>query len=181
MRYAVFSLVVSVLGAGSVSAQRFVEIGAGWTHLASSHALSEKIGNGANVRASIGVPLTPRVSGRLDLAGTFFHRKSEYFPPCPAPGCSHPFYTSDANAVLGLTANDLLNIDQRGVFYLIGGPGVYLADGRASELHLGGDAGVGVSIPFGGMHALVEAKVSRLFGSTTGPPWMVPVSLGLRF
>jgi hypothetical protein len=92
--------------------------------------------------------------------------------------------------VAALSANWLVDVDPRGILYGIGGAGVYDVDDRSqkSGVSLGVSAGAGIAVPVGGgLRAFVEARyhVLRieqvLLGTTARPPWIVPVTFGVRF
>jgi hypothetical protein len=75
-----------------------------------------------------------------------------------------------------------VNVDPRGIFYVIGGAGLYEVYGPATELHLGVSAGAGTAVPVGArLRAVVEAHWHGLLGATSGSPWLVPVTVGLRY
>jgi hypothetical protein len=131
---------------------------------------------------SIGRELASKFRVRFDAAVTQFDHEMPVFPPCPIGGCTQSFYNTKTNGVIGLTANGLVNLDPRGIVYLIGGAGVYNAYVPSAELHIGVSAGAGIVVPVGArLHAFAEARWHDLFGGTLGPSWLVPITVGLRY
>lgn len=167
--------------APAASAQTFVEFGGGWNYLAPASTGNNYV-RGFNIRASVGRQFAPNLRWRIDAFRSEFDNTVQYVPPCPPPGCTHLYYEKQSVSVTGLTANGLVNVDPRGIFYVIGGAGLYVADASSSELHLGVAAGAGIAVPLGArLRAVVEGRWHGLLGATDGPPWLVPITVGLRF
>jgi len=174
-------LACHLICAPAASAQTFVELGGGWTYLAPAPA-GESYSRGFNIRASVGRQIAPHFRWRIDAFRSEFDATRQYYPPCPPPGCTHLYYETRSVSVTGLTANGLVNVDPRGVVYVTGGAGLYAADATSSELHLGVSAGAGIAVPLGArLRAVVEGRWHGLLGATDGPPWLVPITVGLRF
>ncbi len=167
-------------------AQRFYEIGGGWNYLAPAPE-GDGYTRGFNIRASLGWQLAPRVRLRFDAFTSQFDDSVQLPPPiCLAIYVCAPFYNVEPVRVAGLTANGLLNVDPRGILYVIGGAGFYDVYGRPGShdagLRVGVSAGAGISVPVGGrLHAFVEARHHELLFATTQPPWLVPITVGVRF
>ncbi len=169
-----------------VGAQTFIEVGGGSNYLAPPPA-GQSYGHGFNVRASIGRQFTPDFLIRFDA---FTNQFAETVPLVsrlnnPGPvcnGCPPPVYSRPYNGIAGLSASGLVNVDARGMFYVIGGAGFYDTYGGAPRLSTGVSAGAGVSVPVGGrFRAFVEAREHFLFGANSQPPWLVPITVGLRY
>src|SRR6185312_6027485 len=94
-------------------------------------------GHAVNGRVSIGRTVAPRVRVRFDALGLQFDQNVQYFPPCPAPGCTRSYYRAQSNDIVGVIGNGLLDVDRRGIFYLIGGAGAYGAFVPSAERHVG--------------------------------------------
>lgn len=162
-------------------AQSFGEFGGGWNYVGPGPDGATNT-NGFNIRASIGRVVTPRVRLRFDVFVSDFDRKVQFYPPCPAPGCAHPYYNTESAGIAGLTANGIVNADSRGIFYVTGGAGLYDSYGRRTEIRPGISAGVGVAVPVGTrLRAVVEARWHGLIGTTAGPSWIVPITVGFRY
>ena len=170
-------LVVSAMPA---RAQTFVGLSGGWNYVAPV-PLSASYSRGWNVQASIGWHVTTNFLWRIDALASQFDITAAS-QPCPLIGCSGPGYSFRHEVVNGLVANALVNIDSRGLFYLIGGAGLYDVTTQTKAWHFGGSAGAGVAIPVAAhLRAVVEARWHGLVGSTVGPPWLVPVTIGIRY
>jgi hypothetical protein len=162
-------------------AQTFVEFGGGWNYLAPAPA-GDSYSRGLNIRASIGRQIAPNFRWRIDAFTSQFDHNVQFYPPCAFPACTRPYYNAQSVGIAGLTANGLMNVDPRGIFYVIGGTGLYEVYGPATELHLGVSAGAGIAVPVGArLRAVVEAHCHGLLGATSGPPWLVPFTVGLRY
>lgn len=160
-------------------AQAFVELGGGWNYVAPVPNL-ESYSNSLNARASIGWQVAPNFRWRIDAFTNQFHITG-FALPCPAFGCSGPGYSFQSEAVNGLTANGLVNVDPRGIVYVIGGAGLYDVHAQTTERHFGVSAGGGLAVPVAAhLRAVIEARWHGLFGATSGPTWLVPITLGLR-
>jgi hypothetical protein len=166
-------------------AQTFVELGGGWNYLASAPSGAE-YGTGSNVRASIGWQVAPGFRWRIDAFTSQFDVRTTIVQPfvqaCPSFGCSGPGYGFQSERVNGLTANGLVNLDPRGIVYVIGGAGLYDVQTQATEWHVGVSAGAGIAVPVAThLRAVVEVRWHGLLGTTSGPPWLVPITVGLRY
>jgi hypothetical protein len=169
--------------ASPASGQTFFELGAGWSYLAAPVAPQVgTYGQAVNGRVSIGRTVAPRVRVRFDVLGLQFDQKVQYFPPCPAPGCTRSYYRTQSDDIVGVVGNGLLDVDRRGIFYLFGGAGVYGAFVPSAERHLGVSGGAGITLPVRtDLRIFVEAAGHHLFGRTTGPSQFVPITIGLRY
>jgi hypothetical protein len=170
-------------------AQTFVEVAGG------SNELPSAPGNGAyshgfNARASIGRELDSRFSLRLDAFTSTFSRadSTQLFPPCAFPGCTQSYYNVQHQSfgAAGLTMNGLMNLDPRGLFYLIAGTGVVDAFGHtpsgSNEFHLAASGGAGIAVPIGArMRVVVEAQFRGLLGASSVTPWVLPLTIGVRY
>lgn len=162
-------------------AQTFVEFSGGWNYLGPAPA-GDNYANGYNVRASIGRVVAPNVRVRFDLFTSEFDHNVQFYPPCAYPGCTHAYYNTQSMGVAGLTVNGLVNIDPRGIVYVIGGAGLYDVHGTNHELRAGVSAGAGIAVPVGvRLRAVVEARWHGLTSTTVGPSWLVPITVGFRY
>jgi hypothetical protein len=162
-------------------AQTFVELGGGWNFVGSASS-GTSYGGGSSFRASIGWQAATNFRWRIDALTNEFDNKTILAQPCPSFGCSGPPVYGPSEHVNGLTANGLVNVDQRGILYVIGGAGIYDAHAQKEDWLFGVSAGAGIAIPVvPHLHAVVEARWHGLLGSTSGPTWFVPITVGLRY
>jgi hypothetical protein len=169
--------------ASPASGQAFFELGAGWSYLAAP--VAQQVGTYSHAvsgRVSIGRKVTPSLRARFDAVGVQFDQNVQYFPPCPAPGCTRSYYRRQSNSIVGMIGNGVLDVDPHGILYLIGGTGVYAASVPSAEWHLGVSGGAGIAVPVRtDLHVFVEAAGHHLFGRTAGPSHFVPITIGLRY
>lgn len=176
---AALGLLVSPPPAG---AQSFVELGGGWNYPGPTTA-SGRYANGFHARASVGRALAPGFLVRFDAFAGEVDYQQMVTLPCPTFGCGRAS-TDHSVDVAGLTANGIVNVDSRGIFYLIGGVGLYDFDirGPHTDLRPGVSAGAGLAVPVGvRMRAIVEARWHGLIGTAAGPAWIVPITVGFRY
>jgi hypothetical protein len=161
-------------------AQAFVELAGGWNYVAPVASVASS--NGSNVRASIGWQVAPSFRWRIDAFTSQFDAKTALSLPCPSSGCPASAYIQ-SERVNGLTANGLVEVDPRGIFYLIGGAGLYDLQSQTPETwHLGVSAGAGIAVPVAThLRAVVEARWHGVLGATSGPAWLVPITIGFRY
>ena len=162
--------------------QTVVELAGGWTEIAQpSTSTAGHFGHGLAIRASVGWALRPGVDFRIDGMEVQFDRTQQFFPPCPAPGCTGPSFETQQSRVEGLTANAIVHLDKGGIVYVIGGAGLYDSRVEGNEVKVGVALGSGMALPIGGrLRAVFEGRWHWLAGSADGPPWLVPVTVGLR-
>lgn len=178
---AAVALGLLVLGPAPAAAQMFVELGGGWNYVAAQDPVLSWTG-GSSIRASIGWHVEPRVRLRIDALRSEYDAEKVIALPCPSFGCSGPGYSFQSERVSAITANALWDADQRGILYVIGGAGLYGVKTQGTEWVPGVSAGAGVAIPVvSRLRAVVEARWHLLLGSTAGPPWLVPITIGLRY
>jgi hypothetical protein len=167
-------------------AQAFLELGGGWSYMAPAPA-SQNYSRSYDIRASIGQRLSRDVLLRFDAVVNQFDETVPYIshfnnPGCPIPSCSIQYYDRHNNGVAGLTANAIANLDARGFLYVIAGAGIYDTYGGTPRLSTGVSAGGGVTVP---LHArlrlFVEARSHFLLGANEQPPWVAPITIGLRW
>jgi hypothetical protein len=169
-------------GAPRVHAQTFAELGGGSSYLGPA-AGADSYGRAFNVRASLGRELSSDLSIRFD---GFTNQFTDHtFVPSHL---NNPFGSSlapvqEAAGVAGLSVDAIAGIDSRGIFYLLGGAGVYDAfHGRAFSFSTGALAGAGIAVPVSGrVRIFVEARKDFLFGPHPAPAWLVPLTAGFRF
>ncbi len=162
-------------------AQMFVQLGAG-LNFVSPVPSGVGYGSGSNLQASIGWKVEPKIRLRVDVLTSQFDVKATVMPPCPSFGCSGPGFTFHSESVNGVTANILADVDERGIFYLVGGAGLYDVHTQSTERLIGISAGAGLAMPVGSrLRAVVEARWHGLLGATSGPAWLVPITVGLRY
>jgi hypothetical protein len=163
-------------------AQTFGELGGGWSYLSPSNAFTNWT-PGWNLRASIGWQIAPGFRWRIDAFTNQFSAKEQGLPePCPVSGCSGPDYQFQTESVIGLSVNGLVNVDPRGILYMVAGAGV--DDVNTPRTQTCGDvsAGAGVAVPVGAhVRAVLEARWHSLLSFKPGPTGLVPVTFGLRF
>lgn len=194
----IMGLVLLLACAAPLGAQIFVEGGAGWNHVPVQPSTTGRVlePHGFNLRAAIGKAITPRVRVRVD-AFTIQFTDNDNVQVCPYspdsfPGCgSLQHESSYSGNVSGMTATALVNLDRRGFTYVVGGAGMFFdADvvfkyhyPLRGELRLGVSAGAGLSVPVGPrLRAFAEARWNGPFRSNNiEAPWIVPVTLGLRY
>jgi hypothetical protein len=182
-----WSTICMAIGLGLVACappargQTFVEFGGGWNLMASAPS-GDNYSRGISIRASLGRQIAPKLRWRIDIFTSEFDHNVQFYPPCAFPGCTHAYYNAQSVSIDGLTANGMVNVDSRGIFYVIGGAGLYDLRGPATELHLGASVGAGIAVPVGArLRAVVKARWHGLLGATARPPWLVPITVGLRF
>jgi hypothetical protein len=164
-------------------AQMFVELAGGLNYVPTlpSGAI---YASGSNVRASIGWKVASNFSWRIDAFTSQFDSKDNSPLPCPSFGCPPSAYINSEH-VNGLTASGLVSVDPRGIFYVIGGAGLYDVNNEGltvTERHFGVSAGAGITVPMGSrLRAVVEARWHGLLGNPPGPTWLVPITVGLRY
>jgi len=161
-------------------AQAFVELGGGWNYVAPVASVTSS--HGSNFRASLGWQVAPNFRWRIDAFTSQFDAKSALSLPCPSDGCAPSAYIH-SEQVNGLTVNGLVDVDPRGILYLIGGAGLYDSQlPTPEEWHVGVSAGAGIAVPVAShLRAVVEARWHGLLGATSGPTWLVPVTVGFRY
>jgi hypothetical protein len=168
-----------------IRAQTFVELAGGWNDIGPAPEYAS-YSHGFNVRGSIGRQITPRFLLRFDgFTSQFDETITTYvYPPC-AQGvvCNAiPYSVVQSQRIAGLAANGLANVDSRGILYVVGGAGLYDTYGGSARWNIGVSAGAGIAVPISGrLHAVVEAKFHDLLGATYGPPWLMPITVGLRY
>lgn len=187
IRSSVFASVVAAIGVAllvcpvNVRAQTIVEVGAGWNYPGTG-PFGLPYTRGWTARVSVGPQLAQNFLLRIDATMSQFRDSVQFSPPCPSPGCTHAYYNAESVNVLGVVANGILNLDRRGIFYLIGGVGAYDVNARDHALHVGLSGGAGIAMPIGArLRAVAEARWNGLVGNTTGPSWFAPVTFGLRY
>jgi hypothetical protein len=176
-------------------AQTFVELGGGVTYLAPAPP-GNGYSRGFNIQASIGRQFTRRFLLRCDAFMSQFDYRAQIYPPFLTPEGPEYHYGVRSEGVAGLTANGVVNVDPRGILYVVGGAGLYdtyggtgsvrfgtsAAAGGLARVSFGVSAGAGISVPAGGrLRAFVEARDHLLLGANSQPPWLVPITLGLRY
>ncbi|MHB0962990.1 MAG: hypothetical protein ACYC5V_07280 [Gemmatimonadaceae bacterium] len=193
-RASLIRLVGLLACASPVGAQVFVEGGGGWNHVPPHPATTGSVfrPHGFNLRAAVGRVITPRVRVRVEAFTIQFNDKIPVYTylPCVsycAPVDHEARYEGNAS---GVAATGLVNVDSRGVFYVVGGAGLFFnADAISrfdaslmSELRLGVVAGAGLTVPIGGrLRGFAEARWNGPFGNRAVAPWIVPVIVGLRY
>lgn len=172
-------------------AQAFAEFGGGWNHLPPAPS-SQGYAPGFSIQASIGWQLASRFLLRIDAVAVQFDDTVQVRwpgpplcvfttvsnpPPC---GYSNVIQTVD---VVGATANAILNVDPRGFFYLIGGTGFYSTnDAGPPRISIGVSAGAGITVPIAShLRIFAEARDHILLTNDNRPPWLVPITIGLRY
>ena len=181
VRIRIFALVCLLAIPATVSAQTIVELAGGWNYLGTG-PLGVPYTHGWTARVSVGPQLASNFLLRIDGILSQFVDSVQFFPPCAFPGCSHAYYNAETVNIVGVVANGTLNVDRRGIFYLIGGVGAYDVNARDHDLHMGLSAGAGIAVPVGaGLRAVAEARWNGLLGGTTGPSWFAPITFGLRY
>jgi hypothetical protein len=175
-------------GFRAAAAQTIVEVGGGSTYRKDLPP-NDGYTLGFNARVSVGKRLSDHTMLRLDAFVSQHDSKdsTEIFPPCAFPGC-HPLWNINrlTDGVAGLMLNGIVELDPRGIVYLVGAAGVDEAYGRTStaysETHLAGSFGAGFTVPIGPrLRAVLEAQLHGVFGQTRGTPWFVPITVGLRY
>jgi hypothetical protein len=61
---------------------------------------------------------------RVDALFSWFDDSVQVAQPCPSFGCTGRSYVFERVSVTGLTANGLVNVDPRGILYVIWGAGL---------------------------------------------------------
>ncbi|MFI5233417.1 MAG: hypothetical protein ACHQSE_12985 [Gemmatimonadales bacterium] len=161
-------------------AQTFVEVGAGWNFVAPA-PFGDFYGRGYDIRVSAGRRVAPRVALRLDFSLSEFAHDMQFYPPCLFPGCLHPYYYETQMGIAGLSANAVVNLDRRGLLYVTGGAGVFDRYDQPASVFGGVSFGAGLSVPIRGrLRAFVEADKHIFAGDISHPPWIVPLTFGVR-
>lgn len=167
-------LALLLASASPLGAQIFVEGGGGWTRVPQTATHG-----GINLRAAIGRALSPRVRVRVDAFMIQFSDKIPVYPySCPFSDCVDVQHATHYDGVInGVAATSLVNIDPRGILYVLGGASHLFAN----EKHLGLTAGVGLTVPIGvRLRAFAEVRWMA-FSTSYMPPSAVPVTVGLRY
>lgn len=165
-------------------AQMFVELGGGWNYVGPVAPSGPFYSGGSNIRASVGWKVAQNFQWRIDAFTNQFDVKTGPLP-CPTFGCPASAYLQPER-VSGLIANGLVSVDPRGIFYLIGGAGLYDVNGvnlPITEWHFGVSAGAGIAVPVAPhLRVFVEARWHDLLGTlANGPSQIIPITVGLRF
>jgi hypothetical protein len=166
-------------------AQVFVEI-VGGSNIVPTFPSGPIYAGGFNVRASFGWKVASNFSWRFDAFTSQFDAKDDISYPCPPFGCPASAHLNSEH-VNGLTADGLVNLDDRGVFYLIAGAGVYdvsnVSVPDAERFHFGVSAGAGIAVPMGPrLRGVIEGRWHGLLGDMqAGPTWLMPITIGLRY
>ena len=170
-----------LVGPRPAHAQQFIELGGGWNYMSPAPE-GQIYSGGFNLRASIGSQLSPHLLVRFDAFMADFQVKTQVFPPCAFPGCTHAYYDESSGGEAGLTANVLLNVDPRGIFYLTAGTGLYDLYFGPARVRMGVSAGAGIAVPIRGRFRIfAEARDHVLLGGDSGPSWLAPLTVGVRF
>jgi hypothetical protein len=164
-------------------AQMFVEL-AGGSNVVPTLPSGSMYGSGFNARASIGWKVASNFSWRVDAFASQFDSKDNSPVPCRTFGCSPSAYLH-SERVNGLTANALIGVDPRGIFYVLGGAGLYDVNNASlttRQTLFGVSAGAGLAVPMGSrLRGVVEARWQGLFGVQEGPTSFVPITIGFRY
>jgi hypothetical protein len=173
-----------IISPATASAQMFGEL-AGGTNYVSTYPSGSAYVSGSSFRASLGWRIASNFRWRIDVLTNQFDSKDNFAYPCPSFGCSPSVHLHSEN-VTALTANGLLNVDSRGIFYLIAGAGFYSVNNASvteTEQHFGVSAGAGIAIPMGSrLRGVVEARWHGLLGDVAaGPSSIVPITIGFRY
>jgi hypothetical protein len=181
------ALLACLLSVHAAAAQSFVEFGGGWNYRQSAPA-NDSYSAALNGRLSAGGRVSDNLLLRFDLFDAQYDRndRAVALPPCPVEGCSSPAVPRLTTSVAGLTVNGIAELDRRGIVYLIGGAGLDEAFGHGttsfSETHLGVSFGAGVAVPIGNrLRAVLETQFHSMLGPTSGTPWFLPITIGVRY
>ena len=193
-RTSLIRLVALLACASPVGAQVFVEGGGGWDHVPPHPSTTGSVfrPHGINLRAAVGRVITPRVRARVEAFTIQFNDRIPVYAyqPCAsdcAPVDHEARYEGNAS---GVAATGLVNVDSRGVFYVVGGVGLFFDADAVSrfgaslkrKLRLGVVAGAGLTVPVGArLRAFAEGRWNGPFGNRAVAPWVVPVTVGLRY
>ena len=201
---AIAALAACVGHVRSAAAQWIPEIAGGWSYRQAAPPNdgfhSDHYGLGFNARLSVGRRIADHLLLRLDA---FVSQSSEndttWLPGAEAciaaSGCSVVWSANHlTKGVAGLTMNAIVELDPRGVFYVIGGTGVDNAYGHTpagagdpatfsyNDVRLAASLGAGIALPIAAhLRATVEARVNRIIGATSGTQWFAPIAIGLRY
>ncbi len=188
-------LVALIAFASPLPAQIFVEGGGGWNYVPLHPGTTGNVlrPHGINLRVAIGRAITPRVRVRVEAFTIRFNDEilMYAYQPCASFDCPPVQHEARYEGKIGgAAATGLVNVDRRGVLYMVGGAGLFF-DANAvfdfgvplkSELRLGVVAGAGLSVPIGGrLRGFAEARWNGPFGNRMVAPWIVPVTVGLRY
>ncbi len=189
------AMAVLIALASPLRAQLFVEGGGGWNYVPLHPGTTGNVlrPHGINLRAAIGRAITPRVRVRVEAFTIRFNDQIMVYEyqPCASFDCAPGDHEARYEGKIGgAAATGLVNVDRRGLFYLVGGAGLFF-DANAvfdfgvplkSELRLGVVAGAGFTVPIGGrLRGFAEARWNGPFGNRAVAPWIVPVTVGLRY
>ena len=168
--------------ASPLPGQTFVEIGGGWNEVMPKEAHGDFWATGYNLRASIGRAVTPRLGVRVDAFTLFQFEPNvpiDQYQPCSTSSCTATHHDAiDDGRVVGAAANGLVNIDRRGIVYVIGGAALF----RNNEMHLGVLAGAGLAVPLGvKLRAVAEARWLGPLSSRGLNRSMLPITIALRY
>ncbi len=169
----------------TADAQTFIEVGGGWSYMAPAPT-GQDFSRSYSIRASIGQRLSHDVLLRFDAVVNQFGETVPYIShlnnPGPIGGSSTLYYNRRYNGVAGLTADAVANLDARGILYVLGGAGFYDTYGGTPRLSTGLSAGAGIAVPIDArLRIFAEARSHFLFGAGEQPPWVAPITIGLRW
>jgi hypothetical protein len=168
-----------LVAASPARAQSFFEFGGGWDYFAPPPA-GESYNQSYNLRASLGRQISPRLMMRFDVIVNQYQAHIPVAYPCI---CNGPQHVSEMGGVTGFTGNVLYNLDERGIFYLSAGTGIYDTNfGSPAIVSIGVSAAAGVAVPVAPrLRLFAEARDHVLLSTGNQPPWFAPITIGLRY
>jgi hypothetical protein len=180
-------LLASSGSSAELGAQISHELAAGWDFAPTKAfgSLDEYFGSSIALRGSLGPAASSRLSARFDADVLLFrlHARTLHTPgTCGPQGPCQGIFDDQSRAIVGLTADGVVNLTANGSLYAIGGLGVYDVIALGPSIHLGALFGGGLTFPHGRTSRFVfEATLHELAPRAGGPTWFAPLTLGLRF
>jgi len=187
LRSAVVRLAVAVAMAGVLavpaSAQMYLEFSGGWNHVPPQSSASGSVldAHGSNVRGAVGKQIGPRFSLRLEVGAARFNDPVSLvsYSNCATPSCDSASHASEYSGnVTSTFVTGVLSTNTRVEGFLLAGVGAVTASGT----HQGATFGAGLALPLHGrLKAVLDARWIGPLSSRAVAPWIVPVSIGLRY
>lgn len=184
---AVVRLAAAVAMAGVLSvpasAQVYLEFSGGWNHVPRQSSASGSVldAHGSNVRGAVGKQVGPRFSLRVEVGAARFNDPVSLvsYSNCATTSCGSSAQASEYSGnVTSTFVTAALSTNTRVEGFLFAGVGAVTASGT----HQGATFGTGLALPLHRrLKAVLDARWIGPLSSRAVAPWIVPVSIGLRY